>query len=298
MGLFDDDELNIARGVVRDMPEFKQVCVCGQIFIRDAILYNIYRERLRNASEDVVVVAEADDDDDTMNATEDVVVVEADDDDDTRNSTEDVVVVEDDDDDDRRNAREYMVMVEDDDDDDTRNATEYVVVVEHDDDDEAREMRRRPRNYWGCPCSAAHSQDVAEATDARTTKTPQTPEHGSGAGTPKMPPTPHTPIHGKCASTPKTPRTPQTPHGRRAGYSADAEQAIRILFREDIRAGLIRMSEARAKRNAYPDLSHHLRDFTNTQIKDKVWFYLILIWFRHIGSHGPFQCLNGIFYKM
>ena len=38
VGFFDDDELNIARGVVRDMPEFKQVCVCGHIFVRDAIL--------------------------------------------------------------------------------------------------------------------------------------------------------------------------------------------------------------------------------------------------------------------
>ena len=121
VGFFDDDELNIARGVVRNMPEFKQVCVCGQIFVRGTILYNIYRERLRNAREDVVVVVEADDDDDTRNATEDV-----------------VVVVEDDDD--RRNAREYVVLVEDD--NDTRNATEYVVVVEHDDDDEAREMRK------------------------------------------------------------------------------------------------------------------------------------------------------------
>ena len=60
-------------------------------------------------------------------------------------------------------------------------------------------------------------------------------------------------------------------HGRCAGYSKDADQAIYILFREDIRVGFIRISEVRAKRNAYPDLSHHLRDFTDTQIKDKVW---------------------------
>ena len=88
VGFFDDDELNIARGVVRDMPELKQVCVCGQIFVRGAILYNIYRERLRNAREDMVVVVEADDDDDTRNATEYVVVVEHDDDDEARDARE------------------------------------------------------------------------------------------------------------------------------------------------------------------------------------------------------------------
>ena len=150
MGFFDEDELNMARGVVRDMPQFKQVSVLGKIFVRDAILYNIYRERLRNAS---VVVVE--DDDDTGNATEDV-VVEDDDDDDTRNVREDVVVVEHDDDDEARERHEKCG--------DVPETIGDVPAQQH--------TPKTPQT----PPTPKHGRD------AGTTKTPQSPEHGSRAG--------------------------------------------------------------------------------------------------------------------
>ena len=84
--------------------------------------------------------------------------------------------------------------------------------------------------------------------------------------TPEMPQTPETP---KRAGTPKLPQTAK--RGRRAAYPNQVEQAIRILFREHITAGFILISEVRAKRNAYPDLSQHLRDFSDAQITEKVW---------------------------
>ena len=68
------------------------------------------------------------------------------------------------------------------------------------------------------------------------------------------------------------PKRQETPiHGRRAGYSKEAEQEIRILFSENITAGFIVIREVRAKRNAYPDFNQHLLDFSDSQIKDKVW---------------------------
>ena len=60
-------------------------------------------------------------------------------------------------------------------------------------------------------------------------------------------------------------------HGRRAGYSEAAKKAIKQLFRENINGGAILTSEVRWMRQAYPDISEHFEQFTDAQIKDKVW---------------------------
>ena len=60
-------------------------------------------------------------------------------------------------------------------------------------------------------------------------------------------------------------------HGRQAGYSKAAEKAINQLFREHINGGAILTSEVRWMRRAYPDINEHFTQFTDAQIKDKVW---------------------------
>ena len=59
-------------------------------------------------------------------------------------------------------------------------------------------------------------------------------------------------------------------HGRRAGYTAEAETAIHTLFREYLNRGNILTAEIRMMRNAYPQLNQHLITFSDAQLKDKV----------------------------
>ena len=63
-------------------------------------------------------------------------------------------------------------------------------------------------------------------------------------------------------------------HGRRAGYSKAAEKAIKNLFREHINGGSILTSEVRWMRGAYPDISEEFAQFSDAQIKDKVWILI------------------------
>ena len=64
--------------------------------------------------------------------------------------------------------------------------------------------------------------------------------------------------------------TASSKHGRRAGYTDEQETAIKTLFRDDIRTGIIHMPHTRSTMKAYPDMSECLNGYTIVQLKDKI----------------------------